>query len=399
MSSEQVPSDSRWTDAVFAAPRRALDGNRRSVGVLPGEGIGPEVTSAALTVLSALAAVPGAPRFDVRVGGAIGREAELASGRALTEEVARFCAHTFAAGGAVLCGPGGSRFVYDLRRRFDLFCKLSPLRPIAALAGAGRLRAEALNGTDVLIVRENCGGVYQGEWREMSGPDGRVAEHAFRYSETQVRRLVETAARLAGARRGRLCVVVKDGGVPSVTALWRDLGREAAARAGVDASFVDVDLAGYRLIQEPQAFDVVACPNLFGDVLADLGAVLLGSRGVSFSGNFAASGAAVYQTNHGSAHDLRGADRANPIGQIASLAMMLRESFGLAREAALVEGAVEDVLRGGHRTFDVAEPGSTVVGTSELARRVAERVERLARSDAPPAADAEEGALVGRRVE
>jgi len=379
MSSDLVRSALRWTDAIFPAPLRGRT-TEAAVGVLPGEGIGPEVVGATLTVLSAVEAAAAKPRLRVRVGGAIGRDAELMSGRALTEEVAAFCSETFAAGGAVLCGPGGSRFVYDLRRRFELFCKISPLKPLEPLRGAGRLRADAVAGADVLIVRENCGGVYQGEWREASGPDGRVAEHSFRYTEAQVRRLLDAAARIAASRRGRLCVVVKDGGVPTVTRLWRDVGREVAERAGVEASFVDVDLAGYRLVQEPQAFDVIAAPNLFGDVLADLGAVLLGSRGVSFSGNFSSAGAAVYQTNHGSAHDLAGRGRANPLGQIASAAMMLRESFDMAREAALVERAVDEVLRSGYRTFDVAEPGSVVVGTAELGERIAAEVERLARS-------------------
>jgi 3-isopropylmalate dehydrogenase len=386
MSSDLVRSAARWTDAVFAPPRREVAHGRRLIGVLPGEGIGPEVVAAALSVLSAVETSAGGPGFDLRTGGPIGRDAELLSGRSLTEEVGRFCAETFAAGGAVLCGPGGSRFVYDLRRRFELFCKLSPLRPVKALRDAGRLRADAVAGADILIVRENCGGVYQGEWREMSGPDGRVAEHSFRYSETQARRLLEAAARLAAGRRGRLCVVIKDGGIPTVSALWRDVGRQVADGAGVEASFVDVDLCGYRLIQEPRTFDVIAASNLFGDVLADLGAVLLGSRGMSFSGNFAESGAAVYQTNHGSAHDLAGGGRANPLGQIASAAMMLRESFGMAREAAIVEAAVEEVLRLGFRTFDIAEAGTTVVGTAELAGRIADHVERLARNPEEPAA-------------
>ena len=127
---------------------------------------------------------------------------------------------------------------------------------------------------------------------------------------------------------------------------------------------------------------MVAAPNLFGDVLTDLGAVLLGSRGLSFSGNFSEDGAAVYQTNHGSALDLAGLDRANPLGQISTLALMLRESFGLAREADWVERGIAEVLRFGFRTFDIAEEGTTIVGTAEMGERVAAAVERLAR---PPA--------------
>jgi 3-isopropylmalate dehydrogenase len=351
------------------------------VGVLPGEGIGPEVIGAALAVLAAVESA-GDARFEVRTGGPIGREAEALSGRTLTEDVASFCSDLFGAGGAILSGPGGGRFVYDLRRRFDLFCKISPLRPLDALAHASRLKVSAVAGSDILVLRENTGGVYQGEWSETSDPtDGRVCDHRFRYSERQVRRILEAAAALAAGRRGQLAVVVKDGGIPAVSALWRDVGEAAASRAGVRAVFSDVDLIAYRLIQDPRSFDVIAAPNLFGDILADLGAVLLGSRGLSFSGNFSEDGAAVYQTNHGSALDLAGLGQANPIGQIASLAMLLRESFGLSRAAAWIEAAIGDVLRLGFRTFDIQEEGTTLVGTAEMGERIASAVGRLARAE------------------
>lgn len=379
VSSDLAKRARRWTDEVFREPRRGVPEGRLTVGVLPGEGIGPEVIAAALSVLAAVESREGAC-FEVCTGGPIGRDAELLSGRALTEDVAAFCDHVFARGGAVLAGPGGGRFVYDLRRRFDLFCKLSPVRPIEPLLETGRLKACIVAGADILLVRENVGGVYLGEWRETADErEGRVCEHSFRYSERQVRRLLEVAARLAAARRGRLTVVVKEAGIPGVSALWRDLGREVAARAQVEVGFVDIDLAAYRLVQEPLSFDVIAASNLFGDVLADLGAVLLSSRGLSFSGNFSEEGAAVYQTNHGSAMDLARQGLANPIGQIASLAMMLRESFGLTREAGWIEAAIHEVLRLGFRTFDIAGQGTTIVGTAEMGERIASAVERLAR--------------------
>jgi 3-isopropylmalate dehydrogenase len=372
-------STHRWTDAVFRERPRAS--GTLTVGVLPGEGVGPDVIAAALAVLSAVESMSDA-RFETSTGGAIGRAAEASSGRALTDDVCGFCDEVFQRGGAVLAGPGGGRFVYDLRRRFDLFCKISPLQPIAALMDAGRMKAQSVAGADILLVRENVGGVYQGEWREIADErEGRLCEHSFRYSERQVRRILGVAARLAAGRRGRLSVVIKDSGVPGMSALWRDLGREEAASAGVEVGFVDIDLAAYRLMQEPLTFDVIAAPNLFGDVLADLGAVLLASRGVSFSGNFSDAGAAVYQTNHGSAHDLAGQGRANPLGQVASLAMMLRESFGLAREAGWIDAAVEEVMRHGFRTFDVAEPGTTVVGTAEMGDRIAAAVRKQARPE------------------
>jgi 3-isopropylmalate dehydrogenase len=374
-----INATGRWTDAVFRERPRPM--GTLVVGVLPGEGVGPDVTSAALCVLSAIEATSDA-RFEICKGGPIGRDAELSSGRALTEDVCGFCDGVFGRAGAVLAGPGGGRFVYDLRRRFDLFCKISPLRPIAALVDAGRMKAQSVAGADILLVRENVGGVYQGQWRETADEhEGRVCEHSFRYTERQVRRILGVAARLAAGRRGRLAVVIKDSGVPGMSALWRDLGREEATAAGVEVGFVDIDLAAYRLIQDPLSFDVIAAANLFGDVLADLGAVLLASRGVSFSGNFSEGGAAVYQTNHGSALDLAGQGRANPLGQIASLAMMLRESFGLAREADRVEAAVEEVARQGFRTFDIAAPGTSVVGTAEMGDRIAAVVRKQVRPD------------------
>ena len=370
----------RWSDAICREKNGRTGESRARIGVLAGEGIGPEVVAVALEVLEAARSAGGAD-IEIRTGGTIGRDAELMTGRPLTEEVVSFCSELFEDGGALICGPGGGRFVYDLRRRFDLYCKISPLKPVGGLLEAGPMKARSVEGVDILIIRENVGGVYQGDWRETAHDrDGRVCEHAFRYSEVQVRRLLSAAASLAARRKGKLAVVVKDGGIPSVSALWRDLGVEAASRSGVAASFVDIDLAAYRLVADPLSFDVLAAPNLFGDVLADVGAVLLASRGMSFSGNFSESGAAVYQTNHGSALDLAGQGRANPIGQISSIAMMLRESFGLGREAAWIEAAVEDVLRLGFRTFDIAEPGSTIVGTAELGRRVAAEIERRAHS-------------------
>jgi 3-isopropylmalate dehydrogenase len=351
------------------------------VGVLRGEGIGPEVIGAALRVLAAVEAAGGV-KCELRQGGPIGTEAQARCGKYLSEEVVAFCRDVFRDGGAVLSGPGGGRFVYDLRRRFDLYCKLSPLKPCPDLCGAGRLRPEYVRGVDILVVRDNVGGVYQGGWRRWTSPaDGRVAEHTFRYTEHQVRRLVEAAAHRARARRGRLAVVVKDGGVPAASGLWREVASEVAGREGVACTFLDVDHAAYRLVQHAADFDVLVTPNLCGDILADLGGVLLGSRGLSFSGNFSADGKAVYQTNHGSAYDLVGTGRANPVGQIYSLAMLLRESLGLHEQAGWVEDAVAAVWRQGWRTDDLAQPGCRPAGTQDFTEQVVRAVGRVAHKE------------------
>jgi 3-isopropylmalate dehydrogenase len=345
--------------------------------VLPGTGIGPQIVRGTLEVLTRVSEILDL-QFDVRQGGPIGEDAEARFGRSLPDCVVGFCDEIFQGGGAVLSGPGGGRYVYDLRRRFDLFCKFVPVKPWPELAGAGRIAPRHLQGVDLLIVRDNVGGVYQGHWQDHLTPNGRVAEHAFCYTDTQVHRIVEAAARAAAGRRGRLHIIVKDGGLPGITGLWREVGLAAARKHGVDAACMNVDLAAYALIQDPARFDVVVAPNLFGDILADVAGVLVSSRGVTFSGNFNATGNGVFQTNHGSAHDLAGSDLANPAGQILSLAMLLRESFGLEEAAGWIESSLAAVWREGWRTADLAEPGCRVVGTEAMIDLVLEQLARRA---------------------
>lgn len=370
-----------WTDFVFATPvQNRKNPGRPVIGVLKGEGVGGEVMPAALSVLAALESA-GEVRFELRMGGVIGAEAEARHGTPLSGEVIGFCRGVFADGGAILAGPGGGRFVYDLRREFDLFCKISPLRVSAALVGDNHLKPEHVCGVDILLVRENVGGLYQGNWRENTGHNGeRKAEQSFSYAESEVRRILTVAARIAAERRGVLHVVVKEGGVPTISKLWRDCAIEIARGLSMRCELLNVDLAVYRLVQHAREFDVIVAPNLFGDILADLGGVLLGSRGLSYSGNFSGAGGAVYQTNHGAAYDLAGKNQANPAGQIHSLAMLLRESFGLKRQAGIIEAALEEVWRQGWRTAELAHDGNPI-GTVEMAGRVADETLRLARQE------------------
>jgi 3-isopropylmalate dehydrogenase len=354
---------------VIAAPTRPL------IGVVEGAGIGPEVIGAALQVLASAGRAMDI-NFEVQCWRRTGHEAgaELDAGQ--TDARAKFCATVFQSGGAILHGPEGGRYVYDLRRRCDLFCKFVPVKPSPELARAARLVPKHLRGVDILIVRDNSGGVYQGEWGEQATAEGRVAEHTFRYSEAEVQRLVEIAARAAAGRRGNLHVIIKDSGVPTVSALWREVAGSVARKHGIEAAFMNVDLAAYELIQNPARFDVVVTPNLFGDILADIAGVLVSSRGVTFSGNFNAHGHGIYQTNHGCALDLAGTDTANPAGQILSLAMLLRESFGLEEAAALIESSLAEVWRQGWRTADLDEPGCTILGTKAMTERVAQQIFR-----------------------
>lgn len=376
----QAPPRSRprWRD--FIAPDVPTATNRL-IGVLEGEGIGPEVVGASLRVLEAVNAVWPLD-IEIRQGGPIGKTAEAKLGTCLPPAVTEFCEDVFGAGGAILAGPGGGRFVYELRRRFDLFCKLSPIRPCPLVACAGGFREEHVREVDVLFVRENCGGAYQGEGCITNSPNGRRARHQFDYAERDIERLLEVAARLAQHRRHRLQVAVKEGGVPTVTALWAEVAERVARSHRLLLELINVDYAAYRVVCQPASCDVIASPNLIGDILADVAGALVGSRGLTYGVSFAANGAAVYQTNHGSAHPLAGTNRANPVGQMYALAMLLHESFGLTEAAERIESAIESVWRAGWRTEDLAQPGCTVVGTREFA----ELVERAIRTGEVPTA-------------
>jgi 3-isopropylmalate dehydrogenase len=369
-----------WTSCIAGRPRPGPNAAGAYVlGVLPGEGSCPEIVEGALRVLATVLA--GTPaRIDVRR-----YDGPVCPDGGCDEPTAAFCASTFADGGAVLAGAMSGRFVYEMRRRFRLFCKISPVQVWDELVSACRLRPEVVRGVDILLVRENASGLYQGEWTEERTADrGRVAWHRFHYAEDEVRAIVEVAAAMAARRRGGLCVVLKEGGVPGISRLWRSCAEEIGRARSLVPRMLNVDYAAYRLIQHPSELDVVVAPNLFGDVLADLGGVLLGSRAVTFSGNFATNGAAVYQTNHGAALDLAGTDRANPAGQILSLAMLLRESFGCEREAALVESALRRVWAEGFTTSDLSLPNARRVGTREMVERISEATRRLAAENPPP---------------
>ena len=370
----------RWSSCIASRPRPEPNAAGAYVlGALPGEGSCPEIVDAALRILATVFE-GSSVRVEVRR-----YDGPVCPDGRCDEPTAAFCAGTFAAGGAVLAGAMSGRFVYEMRRRFRLFCKISPVQVWDELALAGKLRPEVVRGVDMLLVRENASGLYQGEWSEShAAPHGRVAWHRFHYAEDEVRAILEVAAVMATRRRGGLCVVLKDGGVPGISRLWRECAEEIGRAHALAPQVLNVDYAAYRLVQHPSEFDVVVAPNLFGDVLADLGGILLGSRAVTFSGNFASDGPAVYQTNHGAALDLTGTDRANPAGQVLSLAMLLRESFGREREAALVEGALRHVWRAGFTTSDLSLPEARVVGTREMCERIVEMARRLVAENPPP---------------
>ena len=347
-----------------------------TIGVLPGEGIGPEVIGVSLLVLEAVTRGTHI-NFKVRVGGKIGLPAQRETGHVLTPEVLAFCESIFAEEGVMLCGPAGGRFVYELRSRFDLFCKITPLLPLVALRDTGVVKADALEDVDILLVRENSGGIYFGKYKEMPEADGLTASHFFVYREDQVERILRVAIGLASMRQRRLTLVLKSEGIPSISRLWIKVLNDLVKGSSLSFEILQVDNAAFQLIQPARTFDVVVSPNLFGDILADCGGLLLGSRGMCFSGNFGKNGMAVYQTGHGAAYDLAGKDEANPVGQILSLAMLLRMSFGLEELAGRIETALDKTLSEGWRTPDILTSDCKIVGTRELGSRIVQVIEEL----------------------
>jgi 3-isopropylmalate dehydrogenase len=346
------------------------------IGVVKGEGIGPEIIEHTMQVLEA--ATSDTPlRIRTRAGGSIGQAALRESGCLLTEGIKEFFQGIFEQGGAVLCGPAGGRFVYELRSHFDLFCKIVPIRPLVQTADMGVLKRAALQDVDFILVRENVGGIYLGRWWEEQQGNQIVASHAFEYRSDQVERILRTAVRLAQGRRGKLTLVLKTEGMPAISRLWMNTLEEVSGKARIQTEILEADNAAFQLINAARNFDVVVTSNMLGDILGDLSALLLGSRGMSFSGNFGPDLRAVYQTAHGAAYDLAGSNSANPVGQILSLVMLLRYNYGLNDLADRIEAAVAQVLQDGWRTADLFFPGCKCVGTKELTERIVDTVHSL----------------------
>ncbi len=359
---------------------------RHRVAVLPGDGVGPEVTAAALDVLRAVG-----DRFAHTFAleeYPVGWVATAAGELPLPEDTLAACLSS----DAVLLGAVGDprsgdlpsarrpeAGLLELRRRLGCYANLRPARLPAALVDRSPLRPERVAGTDLLVVRELGGGLYYGEPRSLDEAEGR-AVNTLVYTTAEVRRIARVAFELARTRRGHV-VSVDKANVLEVSRLWRTVVDSVAREyPDIRCEHMLVDRAAMELILRPAAWDVWLTANLFGDILTDELAAVIGSIGLMGSASLG-DGVALYEPVHGSAPDIAGRDLANPVGAISSTAMMLRHSFGLEDAAAAVEAAVERTLVAGLRTADLAAgPGEeqaheiTVVGTREFADRVVEEL-------------------------
>ncbi len=346
--------------------------------LLPGDGIGPEVTAEAVKVLKTVAGSRGhAFVFEEPL---FGSAAIDATGRPLPPDTLETCRRA----SAILLGAvGGPQWdglppdrrpeagLMGLRRHLQLFANLRPVRAFPDLLAAAPLRPEALKGVNLLIVRELTGGLYFGEPRGRLVRDGRrSAVDTLAYSEDEIARVARIAFDAARARRRRVTSIDKANVLHSGQ-LWREVVSEVARDyPDVALDHLLVDSAAMQLVRRPAAFDVIVTENMFGDILSDEAAGLVGSLGLLPSASLGAAGTSLYEPVHGTAPDIAGQGIANPVGAILSAAMLLRYALHLSDEAAAVERAVDRVITGGARTPDIAAGGSTI-STPAFGDRVA----------------------------
>ena len=350
------------------------------IAFLPGDGIGPEIVEQARRVLLAVGQRWGHTfNFSTHlVGGAAIDEL----GKPIEEETLEDCK----AADAVLLGSvGGPKWdridpsirpekaLFALRKGLGLYANLRPVKLFPPLAPASTLKPDVIEGVDIMIVRELTGGLYFGEPRiRRETETGEEAIDTLYYSSEEIERLERRGFALARRRRKKVSSVDK-ANVLATSQLWRDVVEKVAAEfPDVEFEHMLVDNCAMQLVRRPTQFDVIVTENLFGDILSDEAAMLTGSIGMLPSASLGAGSAAMYEPIHGSAPDIAGQDKANPLATILSIAMMLRLSFNLEEEAKAVEEAVEKVLAAGYRTADLYGENCQVVGTSKMGDLVLE---------------------------
>lgn len=345
---------------------------------MPGDGIGPEVAEAGVQVLRQ-ATAGNVHRLDVRehlIGGA----AIDACGDPLPEATVQSCRESDA---VILGAVGGPKWsdpnatirpeqgLLGLRSKLGVFANLRPVQIFDELADASPVRAERLQGVNMIVVRELTGGIYFGAKTR----DETSASDLCRYEVSEIERIVRTAALLARQRNKKLCSVDK-ANVLETSRLWRDVTSRIVASEFPDLQLEHmlVDAAAMHLINRPAHFDVIVTENMFGDILTDEVSMLAGSLGMLPSASLGDTRQGLYEPIHGSAPDIAGRGIANPCGMIASIALLLRHSLEMAAEADAIENALKTVIRQGARTADIARPGEASLSTVEMTEKVIQQL-------------------------
>ena len=354
------------------------------ITLLPGDGIGPEIMAVAVDVLQAIAL-----QFDLSFTfqeALIGGAAIDATGQPLPEETLTLAR---ASDAVLLAAIGGYKWdnlprhqrpetgLLAIREGLGLFANLRPATIFPQLIDASSLKREVVEGVDIMVVRELTGGIYFGQPKGIFSMETgeKRGVNTMAYRESEIDRIAKVAFETAQKRRHRLCSVDK-ANVLDVSQLWRDRVTQMAGQyPDVELSHLYVDNAAMQLVRDPRQFDTIVTGNLFGDILSDEAAMLTGSIGMLPSASLGETGPGLFEPVHGSAPDIAGQDKANPLAQVLSAAMLLRYGLNQEEAADKVERAVQQVLEQGYRTGDILSPGTQLVGCRAMGQALLKNLE------------------------
>ncbi|MBN1300391.1 MAG: 3-isopropylmalate dehydrogenase [Melioribacteraceae bacterium] len=350
------------------------------ITLLPGDGIGPEVVSAALKVMNFVA-----EKFNVSIQTQerlIGGCSYDKFGSPLTDEALQTCYDS----DAVLLGAvGGYKWenlphnlkpeaaLLKLRKSLGLYTNIRPAKVYSAFVDSSSLKSEILAGTDFVVFRELTGGIYFGEPR---GFDEEKGWNTMVYTKEEVERIAHMAFKTAGHRKGVVTSVDK-ANVLECSQFWRNVVEEVAGSySSVTLKHMYVDNAAMQIVRDPKQFDVILTGNIFGDIISDIAGMITGSLGMLPSASLG-SKYALYEPVHGSAPDIAGQNKANPIAAISSVAMMFEHSFGMTKAAELIETSIDKTLSQGYRTADIARKGDNIVDTEKITSLIIQNIESI----------------------
>lgn len=360
----------------------------RKIAVLPGDGIGKEIVAGAIEVLNAVA-----EEFNhqfVFEYGRLGGEAIDVDGTPLPQATVDLCKNS----DAILLGAvGGPKWdqnepalrpeagLLAIRKELELFANLRPVQAISSLTDASTLKKEVIDGVDLMIVRELTGGIYFGSPRERREENGqKMVVDTLSYTNDEIERIIRKAFELAMIRNKKVTSVDKANVLES-SRVWREIANEVAKDfPEVELEHMLVDNAAMQLIRAPKQFDVMVTENMFGDILSDEASMLTGSLGMLSSASLSANGPGLYEPAHGSAPDIAGQNKANPLATILSTAMMLKYSFNLVEEGNVIEEAVNNVLEKGYRTADISEENTKLTSTTEMVEQVINEIKEISKA-------------------
>jgi 3-isopropylmalate dehydrogenase/3-benzylmalate dehydrogenase len=338
---------------------RVLGKSSYRIVAIPGEGIGPEVVEASLKILQRVSQIEG---FALQIDyGWLGTTAWEKFGSYFPEATIKLCDRS----DGIVFGAVTKGGLLELRKHFDFFCNLRPIRSIDSLLDKSSLRPEKIQGLDILIVRELVSGIYFGPSGRASDKQGNYGYHTMRYYDEEIRRIARQALEKAQSRQGLLTVAHKENALPHLP--WTRLVQEEATQfSGVVVEPMLVDNLAMQMVLNPQRFDVILAGNLFGDILSDLGGALIGSIGLLGSASLNPNGFGLYEPIHGTAPDIAGKGIANPLGTIAACVLMLQQ-WGEIQAAQRIMAAQDRILAQGYRTADLFTPGEEIlVNTATL---------------------------------